>query len=321
MAQPRYFYHSFPRPRAREDTTDRGIKILECLVKVGLVLAPEIVRWNQPLSDGNFREHHTVQQRICFTELSARELRPHAERFGPFAIEWNIGSLRRLGAIPVFYIPQTLSHQPGLSAIGISLVVQMFDCQYIIDNLANVKSASETTTATITLRNKDDNGTIVQSYNVATATLKEIVSFLSYRCAPFEMMRDTLGGVSRLFYPTDNLVHDKLLDYYRQREWRLIGFMSKNGQAVSRKAEGDEAEHIRRTSPEFWDREITGGRYRFNRISEALVYSAFDDQHVLATARRIIVPHSAVKRTKEILSDASLGIPVVSRPWTMVSLR
>ena len=131
MPRTKYFYHSFPRPRDGEDTIDRGLKILECLANVGIILAPEIVEWNQPLSNGNFRKHYTVQQRICFTEISPYELRAHGKKFGPFAIEWEINSLRQLGAIPVFYIPQALNNAPaGLSAGGISLVVQMFDCQY-----------------------------------------------------------------------------------------------------------------------------------------------------------------------------------------------
>jgi hypothetical protein len=316
VERPRYFYHSFPRPRARENAIDRGLMILECLTRVGLVLAPEIVEWNQPLSDGTIRTHHTVQQRICFTEISARELRAHADNFGPFALEWEISALRRLGAIPVFYIPQTLSENPGLSATGISLVVQMFDCQYTMVNLARLQAASRAASSAVVLQNTDDSGAVVHAYNVPVSDLRDILAFLGYRCAPFDMMLGILGGVSRLFYPTDNLVHDKLLDYYRQREWRLIGFMSKDGQPVSRKTEGNEGEYIRQTSPEFWGREIAGGQHRFRRASEALVYPQFDGRHVLTTVRRVIVPHAAVKRTKQILSGAGLNIPVASRLWT-----
>lgn len=83
-------------------------------------------------------------------------------------------------------------------------------------------------------------------------------------------------------------------------------------------AEGNEADYIRQTSPEFWDREITGGRYHFRRIEEALVYPRFDGGQVLTTVGRVIVPRAAVKSTKQILSSAGLDIPVVSRLWTCV---
>ena len=313
LPQTNYSFHSFPRPRSNEgseDTIDRGLKILECLSKIGIVLSPEIVEWNQSLSDGSFRKHHTIQQRICFTEISPRELRAHGKKFGPFAIEWEISSLRRMGAIPVFYIPQKLNDNPGLSAIGISLVVQLSDCQRTMDNLLSLKKASETSFNSVTLKNTNENGEVVNKYSVPTAILKNIISFLSYRNAPFDMMRNTLDGASRLFYPADNLSHEKLLDYYRQREWRLVS-SEKDGQAVSRNCKDNEAEQIRQTNPAFWNREISGGPYQFKRIDQALVYPTFEGHHVLTTARRIIVPYAALEKAKKVLSDLGLNIRVV----------
>ncbi len=312
LPQTNYSFHSFPRPRSNEgseDTIDRGLKILECLSKIGIVLSPEIVEWNQSLSDGSFRKHHTIQQRICFTEISTHELQSHGVKFGPFAIEWEVSNLRRLGAIPVFYIPQTLNDNPGLSAIGTSLVVQLSDCQRTLDNLLSLKQASEMNVNSVELKNTNGNGEVFHQYSVPTAILKNIISFLSYRNAPFDMMRNTLDGVARLFYPADDLSHDKLLDYYRQREWRLVG-TEKDGQAVSRNPKGNEAEQIRQTNPDFWNREISGGPYQFKRIDQALVYSTVEGHHVLSTARRIIVPDVALERAKKIISDVGLNIRV-----------
>ena len=323
LSQNNYFYHSFPRPRYNdgpENTIDRGLRILECLSKIGIVLAPEIIEWNQPLSDGNFRKHHTIQQRICFTEISSTELQEHGKKFGPFAIEWEISNLRRLGALPVFYIPQTLTDNPGLSAIGISLVVQLSDCQHTIDNLLLLKQASELNINSVTLKNTNENGEAVHQYSVPTAILKNIVSFLSYRNAPFDMMRNTLDGVSRLFYPADNLSHDKLLDYYRQREWRLVG-TEKVGQSVVRKAENNDAELIQQTNPDFWNCEIFGGPYQFKRIDQTLIYSTFEGHHVLNTVRRVIVPYAALERAKEILSNIGLNIRVEPHLYDQIPSR
>ena len=49
MGEERFFYHSFPRPRAEEDassTPERGLQILAYMKEVGLVLAPEVVQWD-----------------------------------------------------------------------------------------------------------------------------------------------------------------------------------------------------------------------------------------------------------------------------------
>ena len=122
-----------------------------------------------------------------------------------------------------------------------------FNCpivsQHTIDSLLLLKQYSESNNNSVTLKNTNENGEVVHQYSVPTAILKNIVSFLSYRNAPFDIMRNTLDGISRLFYPADNLSHDKFLDYYRQREWRLVG-TEKDGQPVVRKAEDNEAELI-----------------------------------------------------------------------------
>ena len=316
MNRTRYLYHSFPRPCPGEDNIELGLKILGSLTKVGLVLAPEIIKWPpQPLGNGSNREHLTVQQRICFTELSAYELGAHAKKFGPFAIEWDIEQLRRLGIVPVFYVPQPLENIPGASAIGMALVVQLSDAQGTMDILTKLQAASEANQDNIPLNITNDVGNVVQTYNIPAANLRDILTFLNYKCSPFDMMSGILIGVSNLFYPTDNLHRGKLLDYYRQREWRLIGNISMGGQAMSRKPQNEEIKIIRETNPEFWNKKISDGKREFDRHTETLVYPDFEGKHILATARRVIVPQNAKKQTTALLKDAGIDIPVVSRSW------
>ena len=88
------------------------------------MLAPEIVEWHIPpgLSIGVASPLRLFQQRICFTELSPDELTNHSETFGPFAMEFDIGALRRAGALPVIYMPQALSENDHLALIGLFVV-------------------------------------------------------------------------------------------------------------------------------------------------------------------------------------------------------
>ena len=87
---------------------ERGWNILRAIRRTGLVLAPELVEWTAPVSIGNPTPIRLLQQRICFTELQPHELPAHSERFGPFAIEFDVTALRRAGALPVVYMPQAL---------------------------------------------------------------------------------------------------------------------------------------------------------------------------------------------------------------------
>jgi hypothetical protein len=107
----RYFYHSFPRRACdQEAETDVACSILEIIRDFGLLLAPESVKWQYEHKDGSPpRATQVLQRRVCFTELAPDELRGHARRFGHFALEFTVSTLKSLGAIPVFYIPRAIS--------------------------------------------------------------------------------------------------------------------------------------------------------------------------------------------------------------------
>jgi hypothetical protein len=101
----RKFFHSFPRPRPSdtpETLNARALAILRLVKEIGLIVAPEI-------QGGTHRSIKYDQLRICFTEFHESELRQHAQRFGPFALEFEIGRLRQMGALPVIYMPQPVS--------------------------------------------------------------------------------------------------------------------------------------------------------------------------------------------------------------------
>src|SRR5882757_349348 len=107
MVQDRYLYHSFPRRGANTaEEVDKGLNILACIRDFGLLLLPESIEWSLPLKSKPPRTIPFVQSRVCFTDLTPAELPQHAETFGHFALEFEMESARRLGAVPVFYVPQ-----------------------------------------------------------------------------------------------------------------------------------------------------------------------------------------------------------------------
>jgi hypothetical protein len=117
----RDFYHSFPRRRILE-TDDlaiaKGLQLLEAIKRIGLILAPEVVEWSVPLSDGSTKTIRYRQMRMCFTELSASELPKHGETFGLFSVRIQIDVLRQLGALPVLYMPQMIKGDRLFSSFG-----------------------------------------------------------------------------------------------------------------------------------------------------------------------------------------------------------
>src|ERR1700728_2989909 len=109
-----FLYHCFPRMEKNASDPEanhaRGFLILELILKMGIILVPERIRWNftNTLRAGGKQGIHgqfvLLQRRFCLTSIDQDELLPHCALFGSYAIEMSLESARDLGATPVFYI-------------------------------------------------------------------------------------------------------------------------------------------------------------------------------------------------------------------------
>jgi hypothetical protein len=82
---------------------------------------------------------------------------------------------------------------------------------------------------TIHLQNSGDNNNIIQSAEIPAKTIRDMLSYIGFRNAPFNAMIGVLSLAQSLFYPTDNEHIDEALAYYRQREWRITAGYDING--------------------------------------------------------------------------------------------
>jgi hypothetical protein len=219
----RFFYHSFPRRgRGSDGEIDKGCKILSLICDAGLLLAPEIVPWSYPHADGSPpRRQQIIQRRICFRELASDELIEHAEEFGHFALEFDISTLKRLGAMPVFYIPQSTDADTSeIPSLGSTLVVQSIDAMILAMRLAGVKRifdqsrAGERVDCTFGFAKS-------KTFTLDVEETRKAIEAFTYALTPPDMLEHALTGLLSCFYPADNLRDNKALAYYRQREWRI----------------------------------------------------------------------------------------------------
>jgi hypothetical protein len=138
----RFFFHSFPRRRqdeSRNTQIEKGSRIAKNILDNGLLLAPE--NYDLPVigNDGSTADSFTaVQRRICFTELEPEALEGHSQVFGPFALAYRIEDLRRIGALPVSYIP--LESGGYLSRLPIEMLGGLIDAHRIAGTLLRVQT-------------------------------------------------------------------------------------------------------------------------------------------------------------------------------------
>jgi hypothetical protein len=305
----RHFYHSFPRVRLShtgDQATKIGLEILKSIRTIGLVLAPEIVVWNQALQNGQDRTTSVWQRRICFTELSRDEVATHAETFGLFSLELRIDALRKLGALPVFYVPQRLATDRGFSTAGETIVTEIGDMKHTITKLHELSQIADLNYSVANLHNTDSANNVVASYQVPLKNIRDILNYLGYRNAPYELMIGILSHIQSLFYPTDDKIHDKQLDYYRQREWRLCAGLTLEGKPQSRSLTDVERRALLTIDEGFWSKEVSDGKVSLRRIDDARVIDNFEGRHIAEVISTVMVPASAYDEARGLFGDKVL---------------
>ena len=317
MGQPRFFYHSFPRPRQGEtdsETASRGWAVLQSMRELGLILAPEIVEWQTPVSLGTPSPTRILQRRICFTELSPQELCEHSTRFGPFALEFETTALRRIGALPVIYMPQALSEQDHLALLGPFVVGHLGQIRGTLERLnelnqldspAYVQSVGASAISDdmmLNLRNVDETGGTVQEFQVPWKATRDLLDYIGFKTAPFSAMTGVTTIAQALFYPTDDDHHDQELGYYRQREWRITADYFVNGEPRGRTLLDEEMQLLLDLDESFWGGSTQPSKPN-PRVAEALALVQPTPAELLDAVARIVVPDSFFDQARQTFGD------------------
>ncbi|MCP4897456.1 MAG: hypothetical protein GY906_10840 [bacterium] len=302
----RFFYHSFPR-RARSDEERAliaGPKILAAIRDLGILLTPETNEWKELLGvDGNLSKSMMIGQvRCCFTELMPEELPKHAEDFGQFSVEFDVCTLRQLGCLPACYLPKPKEQGAGLEHIGSMLVVRLGEIQGLLELMTELTELVATA--------QDKSQILVHGENPIQCTcagVEDLFQLLTRRSQSTRVLSRAIAGLSGLISPADDFEHKGphggLLSYYRQREWRIVAGIEKNGVAIHRELEPDEKDRLLQIDPEFFgkEHEFRGGNDR--QIDRCRVFSEYLGKSIMRYARRVIVPERVLDQARDILSD------------------
>ena len=312
----RYFYHSFPRRAGPTGMTERGCNILAAIRDSGLLLMPEYIEWKQPSASGEPRIFPVLQRRVCFTELSPAELPEHATRFGLFALEFEIETLRRLGAIPVFYIPQPTTGGSDGNAVGVGLLGIAMDASVVVNRLAvldgilnGTKPVADQLAFNVGFaREPDRRG----NFALNSSEAKNLLTAVGHAVTPWSLLDSGMTALMNFFYPADNTMRDRLLEYYRQREWRIACGFAINGVEVLRLLTPSEKARFTEIDPVFFGRQIRTDLGLINALDQALIHPGLGGRRLIEMARRVAVPPDAIEPVTTILAVLSNPPKVVA---------
>ena len=243
---------------------EKGCQILSLIRDFGLVMCPEIVRWEYEHADGSPpRTSEVLQERVCFTELEPRELSRHGQKFGHFALEFTVPTLKSLGAIPVFYIPRATSAATGAEGAANTLVMQFIDSMILVMRINGVRSVIAESgqregTFPCTFGVSEKSG--CKTFDLDVGEITRILEAFTHAITPSEILLPALESMLKFFYPADDLRHDEVLGYYREREWRIAGNIAIRGVEMMRPPSTELVERLKahdsdffgEISPQFW---------------------------------------------------------------------
>ena len=294
----RFFFHSFPRPRGDgiETQFQKGQRICQSLLDNGLLLSPE--NYEIPILDngGAIVDHlRATQRRICFTELEPEGLAEHARTFGAFALEYKIADLRRLGALPVFYVP-LVTGGGYLSALATELLAGFTDSLRVLSSLvATRKHLSQSKSVGFTYRGQE-----VKFNEDQSDTVRLFIDTLFDSAASDPGMTESrVQTAASCFYPTENPKYTEPLHYYNQREWRLLsGPYTIHGRPVSQPATPVQAEQLLQIDQEFFSKKLKfydpsqgiGAMVEDSIANRCHFLKQVGDLDVIALARAIVLP-------------------------------
>jgi hypothetical protein len=319
----RFFYHSFPRRGASTPAEiDKGKQILAAIGNFGFVLTPQLIEWTQPTIAGPPRTLPVLQKRVCFTELSPKELAGHAERFGRFSLEFEIETVRQLGAMPVFYVPQPTSEATDGSLVGSALVAIATDMRAVIERMATL---NEVLHGQVPVNPKFDFDVgFVGSpagrgqYTIDRDEAKNFLAAIGHAVTPWSDLRAGADALLNFFHPTDNKTTDAALEYYREREWRIacgLRLKGRDGQPdidLLRVLTAQERRRLLEIDQEFFSRKVKTGMGEADTLDQALVLPGLHSRRIIQMVRRVIAPASTVKDVAALLSDLDHPPPVIA---------
>lgn len=300
-----FCFHSFPRPRKGElhrDTLKKGERIASSLLENGLMLAPE--NFEIPLLDefGQQIDGITMLQcRICFTEIKSSALTDHSTTFGPYSLAYDIDDLRRIGGLPVHYIPMPFgSHLYGLAS---QILGGVADASRVLDAIVGIRRQMEESTTLGLQLTLNVNGVAVTDgvrFNEEqTSILRSFFDEFEKLCSsPFRATQQKLLAAAASFYPTEHASYTGKLHYYQQREWRIveIGLMQ-GDEPLAPRATAQQKNLLRDIDNDFFSKVIRVptreriGEWESSTIADRCRFlSQVGDLDVIGLARYLILP-------------------------------
>jgi hypothetical protein len=288
-----FFYHSFPRVNKKadenlDDNNLRGFKVLESIVRNGLLITPEVLNLPFKLEEW---QNPVVQHRCCFTLIERTKLDDHCRVFGSFSIEWNTYFLKKIGVTPVFYLPLfDFESDNHMELVSPKFLYRMLNYHEY------ARCCSE-----------DIESRIKQAELVGDS-----ISIDKYRSDKgfYDDMKGWFEGLKNMVYPIDHKRYTEENGYYMQREWKLPGNIIYNNTWLTTEPTSAQQQELLSLNSTFFNKEIDYFGNMRKRVEISLFLKNIEGKHILDHANKIIVPKEYYVQVNELKASYGLSVAI-----------
>jgi hypothetical protein len=301
-------YHSFPR-RSGENGIEKGLLILESILKSGLLLVPETFSLKEETRKDEGKTITVFQKRICLTEISGnlkKELSGHSEYFGQFALEFELNVLRSISVNPVFYINVDKNSEIWPGAMG-SFMARLCEIQEIITALSSLNDSIKNNDKPLIL---NDRGNKIELHDVETKGAEKIIRLLGRDRQPLDQQLGALQSICHMFYPTENTKNSPNLGYYRQKEWRIFSGLVLNGRPTYDHLSTEEIAFLLKLDNEFFSKVIMFPGGNASIVSRCEIIREINSKPIRELISRIFVPIGIKEKVQALLNKYQIKIEV-----------
>lgn len=301
--------------------------MLESVLESGLLLVPECREYAGEVDSETGQRGTPIlsfQRRFCLTQLNAADLKQHGDRFGHFHLVFGPRTVRALGGVPVFYIPQPSSDgADGLLLLGNTFIHRLSDIQGVLEDLATLERTLHANDTRRMLHLTGLHGS--ERRKLRTADVRWILNGLKGQKEDFASLSSALRVISFLFYPTENTTElgrksvtgerkkaSEELWYYMQREWRILGDIVMKDRRVDRALTPKEKKRLINIDSEFFLGPIQFPKGRRRVVDECRMLEELDGVHIREKLEMLIVPQRVRTIGEEKIRSYGLTIEVRS---------
>lgn len=310
------FFHCFSRRHIGAADYSDDLFILQSMLDLGFLLVPETVILAGETFDHGHQGHpiQFIQRRLSLTLLAPSELASHRKQFGKFAIEFDLSDGRKLGAVPVIYLPQPSPHgeDQALDAISATIMYRLREIFFVLSDLATLEHKIEGAKLSDRIRMHARSERDPRDVNVEAVRM--MLEMLGADKQSFGDLAATCQVIFHLFYPTDKRRSDMdatslNIFYYQQREWRIFSdiIASKNRRERALTDEEKDtlcdrdaffSEAIQTTDP------LTNSAIMQRRVDLCRVLDLVDGRPPCAFIRRIWIPPEVQETVTAIIRNS-----------------